>query len=317
MSVRIGLGFGVFPFSGPEAFWRWVDFCEDSKIDSIWLSERLVGRQMFLEPISALAAIAGRTRRLKFGMNTTILPLRDPLVLAKECATIDYLSGGRFLPMFGVGADNSPEWDATGIRSRGRGPRSNEILALLRRLWTEDDVTFEGKYFQYKNVSISPKPEQSPLPLWIGGSSEAAIERTARYGTGWLSGSAQSPAQVARVIKAIRAGAEELGRPIEDDHFGAGLSFRFGSWDHPEVQRAADQIVARLGEKTDPRAHLAVGDAAAIIQLVEVLRAVGVSKFVLRPLASNDEDILEQSRLIEDEVIPYVHALPLRSADTR
>ncbi len=310
MSVRIGLGFGVFPFSGPAEFWRWVDFCEQSKVDSIWLSERLVGSQDFLEPISALAAIAGRTRRIKFGMNTTILPLRDPLVLAKECATIDYLSDGRFLPMFGVGADNSPEWDAIGFRSRGRGPLSNEILALLTRLWSEDDVTFEGKFFQYKNVSIHPKPKQSPLPLWIGGSSDAAIERTARYGTGWLSGAAQSPAQIARVIKAIRSRAVELGRPIDADHFGAGLSFRFGSWDQPDVQRAAQQIVARLGENTDPRAHLAVGDAAAIIQLVEVLRAVGVSKFVMRPLASNDEDMLEQSRLLEAEVIPHVHALP-------
>ncbi len=310
MSVRIGLGFGVFPFSGAEAFWRWVDFCENSKVDSIWLSERLVGRQDFLEPISALAAIAGRTQRLKFGMNTTVLPLRDPLVLAKECATIDYLSNGRFLPMFGVGGDAAPEWQAVGLATRGRGQRSNEMLVLLDRLWTEDDVTFDGKFYHYKDVTIRPKPKQSPLPIWIGGSSEAAIERTARFGTGWLSGAAQSPAQVARVIKAIRSRAAELGRPIEKDHFGAGLSYRFGNWDQPEVQSAAEQIKARLGEETDPRAHLAVGDAAAIIDLVEVLRTVGVSKFVMRPLAFDDEDMIDQSRRLEAEVIPHVHALP-------
>ena len=310
MSVRIGLGFGIFPFSGVAEFWRWIDFCEDSKIDSIWLSERLVGQQKFLEPISALAAIAGRTNRLKFGMNTTLLPLRDPLILAKECATIDYLSGGRFLPMFGVGADNAPEWQAVGLESRGRGQRSNEMLALINRLWREDDVTFEGEYYQYKSVTINPKPKQSPLPLWIGGSSEAAIERTARYGSGWLSGAAQSPAQIARVIKAIRVRSEELGRPIDEDHFGAGLSYRFGNWDEPEVQAAAQQLASRLGKDVDPRAHLAVGDAAAIIELVEVLRAVGVSKFVMRPLASSDKDMLDQSRRLESEVIPHVHALP-------
>ena len=89
----------------------------NSKVDSIWLSERLVGAQPVLEPLTALAAIGGRTRRLKFGMNT-ILPLRDPLVLAKECATIDYLSDGRFLPMFGVGADVAPEWHALGMDTR-------------------------------------------------------------------------------------------------------------------------------------------------------------------------------------------------------
>src|SRR5262245_25269846 len=129
MNVRIGIGFGAFPFSSSAAFWRWVDLCEGTQIDSLWLSERLVSTQPFLEPLTALAAIAGRTRRMKFGMNTTVLPLRDPLILAKECATIDYLSSGRFLPMFGVGADTAPEWAATGLDTRGRGQRSNEMLA--------------------------------------------------------------------------------------------------------------------------------------------------------------------------------------------
>ena len=132
MSTRIGLGFGVFPFSDVKAFWRWIDYCDESEIDSIWLSERLVGTPPQLEPLTALAAIAGRTRRLKFGMNTTVLPLRDPLVLAKECATIDYLSDGRFLPMFGVGNDLAPEWPATSFDTRGRGQRANEMLAMLR-----------------------------------------------------------------------------------------------------------------------------------------------------------------------------------------
>ena len=228
MSVRIGLGFAAFPFSGPDAFWRWIDAIEDSPVDSMWLSERMVSPQPFLEPLSTLSAVAGRTRRLKFGMNTTVLPLRDPLVLAKECATIDYLSNGRLLPMFGVGNDNSPEWDALGVESKGRGPRSNEMLQLLNRLWTEDDVSFEGRYYKYDHVTINPKPKQTPLPLWIGGSSDAAIERTAKYGSGWLAGAAQPPAQIARVISAIRDRAKELGRPIDDDHYGCGFSYRFG-----------------------------------------------------------------------------------------
>ncbi|HWO72362.1 MAG TPA: LLM class flavin-dependent oxidoreductase, partial [Dehalococcoidia bacterium] len=84
MSVRVGLGFAAFPFSSAGAFWRWVDACENWGVDSIWLSERLVSAQAFLEPLGTLAAIAGRTRRIKFGMNATVLPLRDPLVLAKE-----------------------------------------------------------------------------------------------------------------------------------------------------------------------------------------------------------------------------------------
>jgi probable F420-dependent oxidoreductase len=309
MSVRIGLGFAAFPFSSARAFWRWIDACEESAVDSMWLSERMVSSQAYLEPLSTLAAVAGRTQRLKFGMNTTVLPLRDPLVLAKECATIDYLSDGRLLPMFGVGNDASPEWRALGVESKGRGARSNEMLRLLNRLWTEDDVTFEGRYYHYERVTISPKPKQSPLPLWIGGSSEAAIERTARYGSGWLAGAGQSPAQIGRVIAAIKERCAELGRSIDDDHYGCGFSYRFGSWDEPVVERSLKALQARLGPDANPRAFMAVGGPEEIVELASVLRAVGVSKFVARPIADSDEEMLEQSRLMATEVIPTVHAM--------
>ena len=309
MSTRIGLGFGVFPFSDPKAFWRWIDYCEETPIDSIWLSERLVGSSLNLEPMTALAAIAGRTKRLKFGMNATVLPLRDPLVLAKECATIDYLSDGRLLPVFGVGGDVAPEFKATGLGTQGRGARSNEMLSLMTRLWSEDRVTHEGKYYQYTDVTISPKPKQNPLPVWIGGNSDAAIERTAKLGTGWLSGSAQTPAQIGRVISAIRDRSAEVGRPIDPDHYGSGLAFRFGSWEEPVVQRQAQQLQQRNPD-VDPRATIAVVGAEEVIELCEVLHAVGVSKFVLRPIASTDDEMMEQSRLVAEQVIPQVHKLP-------
>jgi probable F420-dependent oxidoreductase len=307
MSVRIGLGILGFPFSGPDAFWRWVDACEDSAVDSLWLSERIVSAQPVLEPLSALAAIAGRTQRLKFGMSTVVLPLRDPVILAKECATIDFVSNGRFLPMFGVGNDADPAWKALGLDSKGRGGRSNEMLQLLTRLWAEDDVTFEGKHFNYHNVTISPKPIQQPLPLWIGGSSEAAIERTARYGTGWIAGAAQSASQLGAIVAAIRERSAALGRPIDDDHYGAGFSYRFGSWDEAPVQRAAQAFAQRAGADADPKAFMAVGGADDVVRLVDTFKAQGISKFVLRPIAANDDEMIEQTRRLADEVLPRVH----------
>ena len=308
MSVRLGLGFLAFPFSGPKAFWRWVDACEDTGVDSLWLSERLVSTQPYLEPMSALAAIAGRTRRIKFGMSTVVLPLRDPVILAKECATIDYLSEGRFLPMFGVGNDVAPEWKAMNVNAHNRGAKSNEMLGLLTRLWAEDDVTHHGKHFDLDGVTITPKPVQDPLPLWIGGSSDAAIERTARYGTGWIAGGAQTPAQLGRVVASIRQRSQELGRPIDDDHYGAGFSFRFGAWDEPAVQRAIQTFAARA-PGVDPRAFMAVGGPDDVLHLVKVFRGAGISKFVLRPIATDDDDMLSQSRRLAEEVIPEVNAL--------
>jgi probable F420-dependent oxidoreductase len=309
MSVRIGLGFAAFPFSDAAAFWRWLDACEEWQVDSVWLSERLVSAQSFLEPLTTLAAIAGRTRHVKFGMNATVLPLRDPLVLAKECATIDYLSDGRLLPMFGVGNDVALEWKALGIDTRGRGARSNEMLALLARLWSEDHVSHDGKYYHYEDVTISPKPKQQPLPLWIGGSSEAAIDRTARYGNGWLAGAAQGPEQIAQVVASIRARSAELGRPIDDDHFGAGFSFRFGSWEEPVVERSVQTYRARAGADADPRNFMAVGEAESIIDLVTRFREAGISKFVARPIASSDEEMMKQSQMLAEQVNPIVNQM--------
>ena len=103
MKVRLGLGVATNPFSSARAFFRFVDLCEQSAVDSLWQTDRLASKQPFLEAMSAMAALAGATERLKFGMNAVVVSLRDPLLLAKQCATIDYLSDGRLLPVFGEG----------------------------------------------------------------------------------------------------------------------------------------------------------------------------------------------------------------------
>ncbi|MFN0094089.1 MAG: LLM class flavin-dependent oxidoreductase [Dehalococcoidia bacterium] len=306
MSIRIGMGIAGFPFSSPAAFFEWVDLCEGSTIDSIWFSERLVSAAPTLEPMTAMAAVAGATRRLKFGMNAIVLPFRDPLVLAKECATLDFLSKGRLLPAFGVGADIAPEFRATGRKPEGRGAYSDEMIALLTRFWSEEHVTHEGPNFRYYDVTISPRPVQQPLPMWIGGSSEPAIRRTARLGTGWLAG-LQSPAQVAPVVAAIKRETAAAGRTIDPDHFGAGFTFRFGENDEPAVQRAAAAF-RRFPGAPDPASYMAVGDAAAIVARAQEYVTAGISKFVLRPVAESDADWMDQTRRLIDEVIPAVHS---------
>ncbi len=305
MSVRIGLGLANFPFAGAKAFWRWVDRCERSDVDSLWQTDRLVSRQPQLESMTTMAALAGGTERLKFGMNVVVVGFRDPLVLAKECATIDVLSGGRLLPAFGVGRDAAPEWAATGRSPSKRGAMADEALTLLTRLWTEEEVTFQGEHYQYEGVSISPRPVQQPLPLWIGGSSRAAIRRTATLGTGWVSG-VQSPAQVAPVVPAVKQAAEQAGRTIDPDHYGAGFPYRFGSWEEPLVERTATALASRA-DAGDPRDYIAVGDERDIIARLNEYLDAGVSKFILRPLAEGDDDFFYQTERLIETVIPQVH----------
>ena len=301
MTVSAGIGIANFPFDDARGFWKWVDICDSGGIDSIWQSDRLISRDDHLECMSVMAALAGRTRRIKFGMNVASLGLRDPVLTAKQCATIDLLSEGRLLPAFGLGSSRSRDYVATGTPTRRRGKRMDECLEILSRLWSEDAVSTKGEFFRLDEASVSPKPVQQPLPLWVGGSAPRAIERTARWGTGWQAG-IESADKVGPVIRAIKEKTKEYGRSIDDDHFGAGFGFRFGSADEPIMRRYIAGFTRSLGKPPD--AFTAVGGREEIMALVDGFRQAGAHKFVLRPIASGTDDMLAQTHRLIDEVLP-------------
>jgi probable F420-dependent oxidoreductase len=301
--ISVGLGLMGFPFSGAEAYWRWVDLCEESGVDSIWQTDRLISNEPYLESLTSLAALAGRTRRLKFGMNVLSLGQRDPVLVAKQCATIDMLSGGRLLPAFGVGSDRSPEWATMNLDPKVRGAKTDEALEIIRRLWVEDKVDFAGKHYQLTGATISPKPAQPDLPIWIGGSSSAAIRRTARFGTGWQGG-AETPEVTGQVISAIKAALLGTGRTIDEDHYGAGFPFWFGTPDDPGVAKTLSAYRA-LG-LADPLAYFAIGDTEAIVERIATYIDAGISKFILRPMGEDDAEIIAQTERLIAEVIPEV-----------
>ena len=182
-----------------------------------------------------------------------------------------------------------------------RGSLANEMFTLMERLWAEESVDFDGKFFQYRNASIAPRPIQQPLPLWIGGSSPAAAKRTARLGSGWIGGAA-SPADVAGSISMIKAELLNTGRTIDDDHYGAGFYFRFGGWDDGPLPLLVQTYQKRTGR--DPKYSFAVGTGPDICARIEEYIAAGISKFVLRPTGSNDEELMDQTQRLIDEVIP-------------
>jgi len=302
MPVRAGIGLAEFPFSDAAAFWRWIDLCDGGGVDSVWQSDRLSGPAPFLEALSLMAALAGRTRKLKFGMNVLSVSFREPLVIAKSCATIDFLSGGRLLPAFGLGNLTSPDWPAVGQVPEGQGARMDEALDIIQRLWLGETVDTDGRWFKYRGARVAPLPVQQPLPLWIGGSSPAAIRRTARFGTGWQAG-LESPTDVAPIVQAIKAAADEAGRPMDPEHFGAGFFFRFGREDDPllEARRAA---LKKVYPKRDLDPVIVGGDAEAILRRTQDYVDAGVTKFILRPLGQGDEDLHAQTRMLVEQVLP-------------
>lgn len=300
-TIAAGIGLAEFPFRTVAGFWRWVDLCEQGGVDSIWQNDRLVSRNPVLECMTALAAIAGRTRRIKFGVNVVGVALRDPLLLAKQCATIDALSEGRMLPGFGIGSPRGPEWEAMHLDPTTRGRKTDEALEIIARLWKGEKVTYAGKHFQLTNASISPLPVQVELPMWIGGSSAAAVQRTAKYGSGWQAGS-ETPEAVGQVIAAIKVAAAAAGRSIDEDHYGAAFAYRFGNANDPGVAKTMDHYQARTGR--DARVHFVFGDAEAIIERIARYIEHGASKFILRPLADGDEDMYAQTQRLIEEALP-------------
>ena len=300
-TIAAGIGLMEYPFRTASGFWRWVDLCEQGGVDSIWQSDRLISRNPVLECMTALAAVAGRTRRIKFGVNVVAVAMRDPVLLAKQCATIDVLSEGRMLPGFGIGSPRGAEWDAMHLDPTTRGRKTDEALEIISRLWKGEKLTYGGKHFRLTNASISPLPVQKNFPMWIGGSSDAAVRRTAQYGTGWQAGS-ETPETVGQVIAAIRDAAAKAGRSIDEDHYGAAFAYRFGSADDPGVVKLIESFKARTGRNAG--VHFVFGDADAIVERMACYVEQDASKFILRPAADGDEDMYAQTRRFVEEVVP-------------
>ena len=139
----------------------------------------------FLEPLMCFAHMAAVTERIEFISGILISPQRQTVLIAKQAATLDFLSGGRLRLGIRIGW-NTIEYEALGTDFSVRGKRSEEQIDLLRRLWTEPLVTFDGKWDRVTDAGINPLPKQRPIPIWIGGHKDVAVHRAARLADGWL-----------------------------------------------------------------------------------------------------------------------------------
>ena len=307
IKYRIGVMTGPWPTGadGADLFWRFVDLAEKGDIDSLWFSERLSSPLPVLEPITTMAAVAARTRRLKFGPSVLVTPFRAPVMLARELAMIDYLSGGRMLPAVGIGVEQEREFKAAGVPFRERGRRTDEAIAIMRRCWSEDEVTFAGEFWQLDRVTVLPKPVQRPFPLWIGGNSEAAMRRTGRLGDGWIP-SFIAPDAFRVGVEKTQAFAAEAGREVPADHFGALVYFCLDR-DRETARKVALPFVPR-GRVDDAtlEACTAFGPAELLLERLDEYARAGGSKFIVRPMCPPDR-MLEQVARLDAEVVPAFH----------
>ena len=164
----------------------------------------------FHEPLVLFGYLAGLTKKIEFATGIIILPQRQTVLVAKQAAALDVLSGGRV--RFGIGIGWNPvEYEALGENFKNRGSRSEEQVEVLRRLWSNELVSFEGRWHKITDAGINPLPVQRPIPIWFGGTDERALRRLAKLGDGWFP--LMNPDENCRAaIEKVRAYAREAGR---------------------------------------------------------------------------------------------------------
>jgi len=186
--ANIGLAWvNPAPLTKPENAVNFAKKCEAMGCHSMWSIDRIAYDN--LETLTVLAAAAGATQRIRLGTSVLLGNTRHPTHLAKIVATLDFISNGRFTLGLGFGSRDN-DYKAVEIPYEHRGSRAVEQVQLMKRLWTEDNVTHKGRFFNVENVTIGPRPIQKPYPpIWTGGSAEVALKRSGTWADGYICGS--------------------------------------------------------------------------------------------------------------------------------
>jgi len=196
----------------PAHFARVARAAEEVGFDSLWAGDHVSFHEPLLEQTVALSLFAAVTERIALGAGVVILPLRQPALVARAFASLDYLSGGRAILGVGVGGEHPRDFAAVGVLKRERGARTDEAMCALRELFASPTASFAGRFFSFDGISIDPRPvQEGGPPLWVGGRSDAAIRRAGRLGDGWIP-IWVSPERYARGLEQL--GVEAAGREV-------------------------------------------------------------------------------------------------------
>jgi probable F420-dependent oxidoreductase len=273
--VRIGYGLGTRTRLNDESYGAVVDALEDHGFDSLWLSEKISDEAP--DPLVAMAYGAGRTTHLKFGMSVMVLPGRNPVVLAKELATLASMAPKRILPAFGLGAVDPIEQQAFGVERTERAAIFDETFEVLRKCWTGEPFTHDGPRFHYDGVIVRPAPAR--MDVWLGGIAPSELKRVGRLADGWLP-SFVTPGDAATGRAMIEQVCNEHDREIEHDHYGVLIPYCFG--DAPDVLL---KLLAKRRPDLDDVTQLVPDSWTSLQELIGRFIDVGTTKFVVLPIA--------------------------------
>jgi len=320
-----------YPFADQNTMIQMAVAAEDMGFDSLSMNDHFTTQHYvarmwpapprYYEPLMMYSYIAAVTKRVQLETGILVLPMRDPIVLAKQVSTLDVLSGGRVLLGLGLGAYRE-EFEAAnaGPNPPPRKALLEERMQALRELLTKPKASFEGRYVHFKDIEMYPRPIQNPVPMYSGGNSRAGLERAARFCDGWLPAILTST-EVREMIAQIEGHAAKIGRDLTGFDFAVqqGISIartqaeareRFLSsqlWEHLKSLKGSTLKEQRI---EDIEAHSFIGTPEDVLSRIREYRAAGATSLPGLIFAVNTpKDALESMELFATTVLPEVKKL--------
>jgi probable F420-dependent oxidoreductase len=269
--------------------------------ESTWAQEQVIGAAGALAPLQTLTYAAACTERLRLGCAVFVLPLHNPLDLAKAISSLDCLSHGRVEVGLATGGRMRP-YEAFGIDPDKPVARFNEALALMKACWTEREINFDGQLWKLHGASMEPKPVQKPYPpIWFGGSVPAGMRRAVRHGDGFMGAGSQTPAQFAGQVKVVREELSAQGRDPDTFRIGKRVYVHVDDDKARGRRRLEDALTQHYG-RSGWSEHIFAGPPETCAAGIRAVVDAGAELILFNPLV----DDAEQLERLAAEVIPLL-----------
>lgn len=285
----------VLPHRSPEpvdmrAVHQVAQRAETLGFRDLWVTENTLDHVFCFDPVVILTYAAAVTTTIRLGVAVVVLPVHSPLHVAHQVATLDYVSSGRAI--LGVGLGREEHYTEFQVTRERRVRRFREGVELIKALWTEPQVTYQGAIFQLKGGTMAPRPVQQPHPpIWLGGGHPDALRRAAAIADGWMGSGGSSIASFARSVPMVQAALEKVGR--DPATFPISKRVFLSVHEHPDVARAEVHrwfsVVYRNPEGTD--ASGIHGTPEQVREQLEALVAMGANHLLLNPVCRHAEQL--------------------------
>jgi probable F420-dependent oxidoreductase len=270
--------------------------------DSLWLQERAIGDFIMLEPVTLLSYVAAITTKLKLGTSVILLTLRNPIQLAKAYATLDCMSHGRAVLGVGLGGGHlGSHEDVFGYTREGRVTRFTESVQIMKLLWSEPKASFQGRYWNFKDISMEPKPIQKPhLPIWFGGHHENALKRAVKYGNGWMGAGSSSSDAFVRESAQIRRFLDEAKRDPATFGYGKRVYLAVDN-DKARGEKRIREWFSKRYNNADLGPRVSIwGSSAECTEKIQLIVRAGAQHIVFNPMF----DEMEHLEICAREIMP-------------